>query len=77
MTTQETTPEINPMEMMKECCGEGAMPDFEMMKTFMEKCGKEGFSGDEIAMMKQFCGGEKADPEKMKQLVENCGCRCS
>ena len=24
-------------EMMKECCGEGGMPDFEKMKAFMEK----------------------------------------
>jgi hypothetical protein len=26
-------------EMMKQCCGEGGMPDFDKMKQFMEKCG--------------------------------------
>ena len=63
-------------EMMKQCCGEGGNPDFEKMKQFMEKCGKEQFSEEQIAMMKRFCG-EKGMPdfEKMKQFMEHCGCR--
>ena len=64
-------------EMMKQCCGEGGKPDFEKMKQFMEKCGKEGFSEEEIAMMKGMCGQEgMPDFERMKQFMENCGCRC-
>lgn len=65
-------------EMMKECCGEGGMPDFEKMKAFMEKCGKAQFTDDDIKMMQQFCGQTgKPDAEKMKQLMEKCGCRPS
>ncbi len=26
-------------EMMKQCCGEGGMPEPEKMKEFMENCG--------------------------------------
>lgn len=65
-------------EMMKECCGEGGMPDVEKMKAFMEKCGKAQFTDDDIKMMQQFCGqAGKPDAEKMKQLMEKCGCRPS
>jgi hypothetical protein len=46
-----------------------------MMKQFMEHCGKEEFSEQKIAMMKQFCGLEgKPDAKQMKQFMENCGC---
>lgn len=63
------------MEMMKECCGEDGMPDFEKMKGFMEKCGKAEFTDDELKMMRQFCEQTgKPDIEKMKQLMEKCGC---
>ena len=63
-------------DMMKQCCGEGGTPDFEKMKQFMEKCGKEQLSEDEIATMKGMCGGEDMpDFAKMKQFMERCGCR--
>ncbi len=46
------------------------------MKQFMEKCGKEQLSEDEIATMKGMCGGEDMpDFGKMKQFMERCGCR--
>ena len=62
-------------EMMKECCGEDGMPDFERMKRFMEKCGKAKFGDDEIKMMQQFCSQDgEPDAEKMMQLMEKCGC---
>lgn len=63
-------------DMMKQCCAEEGMPDFEKMKQFMERCGKEGFSEDHIAMMKQFCAGkDMPDVEKMKAMMEKCGCK--
>ncbi len=40
-------------EMMEQCCGSNGKPDFGMMKQFMERCGKEEFSEEHIAMMKQ------------------------
>ena len=65
-------------DMMKKCCSEDGMPDFEKMKQFMEQCGKEGFSEDHIAMMKQFCAGnEMPDVEKMKAMMQKCGCMVS
>jgi hypothetical protein len=61
--------------MMKQCCGEDGMPEFEKMKAFMETCGKERFSDNEMQMMKKFCGGgEMPKMEKMKELMEQCGC---
>lgn len=63
-------------EMMKECCGEDGMPDFESMKAFMQQCGKTEFGDDEIKMMQQFCSQDVApDADKMKQLMEKCSCR--
>lgn len=63
-------------EMMKHCCDEEGMPDFEKMKEFMEKCGKMEFSQAEVYKMKQFSGQQgKPDFEKMKQFMESCGCR--
>ena len=61
--------------MMKQCCGENGMPDFEKMKQFMEQCGKKDFDAEHISMMKQFCD-EKSMPdfEKMKAMMEKCGC---
>ena len=50
-------------EMMKECCGLEGKPDFEMMKKFMEKCGKTQFGEEEIRMMKECC------------VRRNAGCR--
>ena len=62
-------------EMMKQCCGEGGVPDFEKMKQFMESCGKNEFGEAEMEMMKQFCGKEgKLDPQHMKAMMEKCGC---
>ena len=64
-------------EMMEQCCGDDGNPDFDMMKQFMERCGKEEFSDEQIAMMKQFCGPEgKPDAKQMKQLFEDCECCC-
>ncbi len=62
-------------EMMQQCCGSNGKPDFVMMKQFMEHCGKEEFSEQQIAMMRQFCGPDsKPDAKQMKQFMENCGC---
>lgn len=61
--------------MMKECCGQDGMPDFEKMKAFMENCGKRGFTDEEIKMMRQFCDQTgKPDDKNLKQLMEKCGC---
>jgi len=61
-------------EMMEQCCGGDGKPDFDMMKQFMERCGKEEFSEEQFAMMKEFCGQEgKPDTAKMKQMMESCG----
>jgi uncharacterized low-complexity protein len=52
------------------------MPDFDKMKSFMEKCGKTHFTEDDIKRMQEFCGQSgKPDAEKIKQLMEKCGCR--
>jgi len=51
-------------QMMKECCGQDGMPDFEKMKSFMEKCGKREFTDDEIKMMRQFCA-QYWQPERL------------
>ena len=65
-------------EMIKQCCGATGKPDFEKMKQFMEHCGKQEFSDDEVAMMKQFCSQEgMPDMAKMKELMEKCGCQFS
>ncbi len=62
-------------EMMKQCCGAEGKPDFDKMKQFMEHCGKQEFSDNEIAMMKQCCSQEgMPDMAKMKQMMESCGC---
>ena len=63
-------------DMMKQCCGEDGMPNFEKMKEFMEQCGKEEFSEDQIKMMKQFCS-EKVMPmmQEMAEMMEKCGCK--
>jgi hypothetical protein len=37
-------------EMMKQCCTEDGKPGFEKMKHFMEHCGKQQFSEDELVM---------------------------
>jgi len=65
-------------DMMKQCCGEDGMPDFEKMKQYMEQCGKEEFSEDQIKMMKQFCS-EKVMPmmQEMMEMMEKCGCKVS
>jgi len=63
-------------EMMEQCCGGDGKPDFEMMKQFMEHCGKEKFSEEQIAMMKGFCDQEgKPDMTKMMEFMEQCGCK--
>jgi len=62
-------------EMMKQCCGEGGMPDPAKMKQFMESFGKKEFSEAQMEMIKEFCCGEgKPDPQAMKALMEQCGC---
>ena len=64
-------------EMMAECCGSNGKSDFDLMKRFMERCGKEKFSEEQIAMMKQFCAQEsRPDAKQMKQLFEDCECFC-
>ena len=63
-------------EMMKQCCGPGGKLDFEMMKKFMEKCGKKEFSIVEFQMMKDCCAKEgMPDIEKVKDLMDKCECR--
>ena len=65
-------------EMMQQCCGSNGKPDVDMMKKFMERCGKEEFSEEQIGMMKGFCGQEgKPDKAKMMEFMETCGCRPS
>jgi len=65
-------------EMMEQCCCGDGKPDFDMMKQFMEHCGKEEFSEEQIAMMKGFCGQEgKPDMTKMMEFMEKCGCKPS
>jgi hypothetical protein len=63
-------------EMMKQCCGEGGMPDSEKMKQFMESFGKKEFGEAEMKMIKQFCCGEgMPDPKEMRAPMEKCGCK--
>ncbi len=65
-------------EMMKQCCRGDGKPDFDMMKQFMEDCGKEELSEEQIAMMKGFCGQEgKPDMTKMMEFMEKCSCKPS
>ena len=65
-------------EMMEQCCGRDRKPDLDKMKQFMEHCGKEEFSEEQIATMKGFCGQEgKPDATKMMEFMEKCGCRPS
>ncbi len=62
-------------EMMEQCCGGDGKPSFDMMKQFMENCGKSEFSDADQQTMKKFCGQEgKPDMAKMKQVMESCGC---
>ena len=62
-------------EMMKQCCGEGGMPDLEKMKQFMESFGKMDFGEAKMEMIKQFCGKDgKPNPQEKKALMEKCGC---
>ena len=67
---------MNMEDMMKQCCGEGGMPDAEKMKAFMEICGKKDFSQEEMELMKNFCCREgKPNPKEMAALMEKCGCQ--
>ena len=62
-------------EMMKQCCGDDGMTNFEKMKQFMEQCGKNEFTEEHMDMMKAFYAGEDMpDFEKMKAMMEKCGC---
>jgi hypothetical protein len=63
-------------EMMRQCCGAEGKPDFDKMKQFMARCGKQEFGDAEIAMMKKFCGQNRMpDMAKMKDLMAACGCK--
>ncbi len=63
-------------EMMEQCCGSNGKPDFDMMKQFMERCGQEEFSEEQIAMMKEFCGQEDMpDMTTMTEFMDKCGCK--
>ncbi len=63
-------------EMMEQCCGGDRKPNFEMMKQFMEHCGKSEFTGNDAKKMKEFCCGEgMPDMSKMKEMMESCGCQ--
>lgn len=67
---------MNMAEMMKQCCGEGGMPDVEKMKQFMESGGKKDFSESEMKMIEQCCGKEgMPDMREMQALMEKCGCK--
>ena len=84
------TNEISVMmnEMMAECCGDTGKPDFNKMKTFMEKCEKQDFSEEELATMceatrfafeKHCCGPEgtldaKQLPRFMEVVMKDCEC---
>ncbi len=62
-------------DMMKQCCGQGGMPDAAKMRQFMERCGKKEFGETEMEMVKRFCCKEgKPDPHEMKAFTEKCGC---
>ena len=62
-------------DMMTQCCGSDGKPNFEMMKRFMEHCGKNDFSDNDVESMKQFCcGDDKPDMTRMMQMMESCGC---
>ena len=62
-------------EMMKQCCGEGGMPDPAKMKQFMESFAKMDFSEAQMEMIKQLCCKEGTpDPQEMKALMGKCGC---
>lgn len=67
-------------DMMQQCCGKDGMPNFEMMKDFMEQQGKKVFSEDDLTRMKKFCTQmDKSDTDcekKMKQMMVLCGCKC-
>ena len=65
-------------DMMRQCCGSSGKPDFDMMMRYMERCGKEEFSEEQIGMMKGFCGQEgKPDKTKMMEFMKKCGCKPS
>ena len=67
---------MNMEEMMKQCCGEGGMPDAQKMKQFMESFAKKEFGEAEMKMIEQCCGKEgMPDQKEMKALMEKCGCR--
>jgi hypothetical protein len=67
---------MNMEEMMKQCCGEGGMPNVEKMKQFMAQCGKTEFSDAEMKMIEQCCGKEgMPDMREMQALMEKCGCK--
>ena len=62
-------------EMMKQCCGDDGMPNFEKMKQFMEQCGKKGFKRRAHSYDEGVCAGkDMLDFEKMKAMMEKCGC---
>ena len=62
-------------EMMKQCCGEGGMPDPAKMKQFMESFGKKDLGEAKTEMIKEFCCKEgKPNPQEMKAVIEKCGC---
>jgi hypothetical protein len=62
-------------EMLEQCCASNGKPDFDMMKQFMQRCGKEEFSEEQIGMMKGFCGQEgMPDMTRMMEFMEKCGC---
>ena len=66
-------------EMMSQCCGDDSKPDLNKMKTFMEKCEKQDFGEEELAMMCQigrfffennFCGPEgRPDDKQMSHVL--------
>lgn len=62
-------------DIREQCCGSDGKPDFGMMKQFMERCGKQEFTEDQISKMKEFCCMEGGpDMSKMKQMMEEFGC---
>ncbi len=63
-------------EMTDQCCSGAVKPDFDMIKQFMENCGKSEFGDTALQMLKEFCGQErKPDMAKMKQMTESRRCR--
>jgi hypothetical protein len=63
-------------EMMEQCCSGDGRPDFDMMRRFMGRCGKNEFTDDDVEKMTLFCCGKgKPNMSRMKKMMQSCGCQ--